>query len=489
MVARERGVRGRLPLLSVRVRITLVVALLASIALGLCGLIVFAVEQQRIEEQTAEQIDQELAELARLQRSPAEWVVDDRPRAADLLDTFLRRNVPQADEVLVSWYDDRAQRSSPSGSAGVAGSDALAAAVRALLPAGGSRIVDLPEYGRARVTVQAVASPGDPQAGALVVLTYLEPGQRGLRDTLRTYLVVALLSLLLVIGVAGWAAGRLLAPLRVLRQTAEEISDSDLSRRIPTSGRDDITALTRTVNTMLGRLEEAFAGQRRFLDDAGHELKTPLTVLRGHLELLDVGDPVDVEETRTLLLDEVDRMSRLVGELILLAKSDRPDFVTPAATDVAVLTDVVAAKARGLAARDWRVDARADVTAELDEQRLTQALLQLADNAVKHTDDGDEIGLGSAVDGDRLRLWVRDTGPGIPADQREAVLERFGRGTVRPGDEGFGLGLSIVRAIATAHGGRVQIDDAPGSGARVTLVVPLRLPDQPLIEELTWPAS
>lgn len=487
--SRIRGVRGRLPLLSVRVRIMAVVALLVTATLTLAGLIVFAVEHERIDEQTTQQIDQELAELTRLQRSPDDWVVGGAPRASDLLDTFLRRNVPEPDEILLSWYDDQAQRSSPSGSADEAGSPEVARTVRALLPAGGSTEVDLGEYGRTRITVQAVSSGADPEAGALVIITYLEPGQRGLRETLRTYLVVALLSLLLVIGIAGWAAGRLLAPLRVLRQTAEEISESDLSRRIPTTGNDDITALTRTVNTMLERLEDSFAGQRRFLDDAGHELRTPLTVLRGHLELLDAADPADVEETRTLLLDEIDRMSRLVGELILLAKSDRPDFLALDAIDVAAMTDSVAAKARGLADRAWVVDARAEVTAMLDDQRLTQALLQLADNAVKHTRAGDVIGIGSATSGDVLRLWVRDVGPGIAAADRAKVLERFGRSAVTAGDEGFGLGLSIVRAIAEAHGGEVAIEEAVPRGALVELRLPLRFPEPPTIEELAWPTS
>ena len=136
---------------------------------------------------------------------------------------------------------------------------------------------------------------------------------------------------------------------------------------------------------MLDRLESAFVGQRQFLDDAGHELQTPLTVLRGHLELLDVGDPEEIAETRELLLDEVDRMARLVGELILLAKSDRPDFVTPRPVDLTALTVDTLAKARGLGDRTWTLDETASVTVPVDEQRLTQALLQLCDNAVKHT--------------------------------------------------------------------------------------------------------
>ena len=223
------------------------------------------------------------------------------------------------------------------------------------------------------------------ETGALIVVTYYGDARAGLMDTIQTYIVVALLSLLVITAFAAAQSGRLLAPLRTLRETADEITDTDLSRRLPETGNDDITALTRTFNRMLDRLEAAFVGQRQFLDDAGHELKTPLTVLRGHLELLDVGSPAEIAETRELLLDEIDRMSRLVGELILLAKSDRPDFVTPRPVDLAGLTVDTLAKARGLGDRAWTLDETASVTVPLDEQRLTQALLQLCDNAVKHT--------------------------------------------------------------------------------------------------------
>ena len=239
------------------------------------------------------------------------------------------------------------------------------------------------------------------------------------------------------------------------------------------TGNDDLTALTRTFNGMLDRLEGAFIGQREFLDDAGHELKTPLTVVRGHLELLDTGSPEEIAETRELLLDEVDRMSRLVGDLLLLAKSDRPDFLQLRPVDLRALTTDLVAKARGLGDRDWILDGTGDVKVPADEQRLTQAVLQLADNAVKHTRDRDAVAIGSSCDAEGVRLWVRDTGPGVPAEARAQIFERFGRAAVPPGDEGFGLGLSIVGAIARAHGGTVSVEDADPPGARFVITLPL----------------
>src|SRR5690606_23975283 len=121
---------------------------------------------------------------------------------------------------------------------------------------------------------------------------------------------------------------------------------------------------------------------------------------------------------------------RLVGDLILLAKSGRPDFLAPDPVDVAHLTHTLLAKARGLGHREWVLDQAADVTVTVDEQRITQAVLQLADNAVKHTQDGDVVAIGSAYDERGLRLWVRDTGPGVPPADREQIFERFGRSVV-----------------------------------------------------------
>ena len=326
-------------------------------------------------------------------------------------------------------------------------------------------------FGDLLVTIQPVQ--GRVSSGALVIVTFLDDAQEGLNGLIRTYAITALLSLIVITGLAAWQAGRLLAPVGRLSETAQEISATDLSRRLPETGNDDITALTRTVNGMLVRLEDAFVGQRQFLDDAGHELRTPLTVLRGHLEVLDQGDPQDVAETRALLLDELDRMSRLVGDLILLAKTGRPDFLDAQPVSLERLTHTVLAKARGLGDRAWRLDGAGEAIVPMDEQRITQAVLQLADNAVKHTEPGDEIAIGSAVGGGRARIWVRDTGPGVPAEDQERIFDRFARSQVAEDDEGFGLGLSIVNAIAEAHAGTVSVEDAVPAGACFVISLPL----------------
>jgi signal transduction histidine kinase len=463
----------------VRLRITAAVALLVAVALTGAGAIVYAIEWQRIQDQMARQVDQDLAEFANLERDGVNRETGE-PFAGvgDMLDTFLHRKVPGDDEVLVSWYGDRPHLYSPREGRELARSRLFEDTVRPMVGSNASTRIDIPGYGEAVVTVQTVTD--DREQGALVVVSYLELGRAGLYETMRTYAIVSLLSLLIVTAMAAWLSGRLLAPLRVLRETADEISGTDLARRLPVTGHDDITALTQTVNGMLDRLEAAFVGQREFLDVAGHELKTPLTVLRGHLELLDAGSPQEVAETRELLLDEVDRMSRLVGDLILLAKSSRPDFVALRPVELAGLTEDLLAKARGLGERDWVLDRTGSGVVAMDDQRVTQAVLQLADNAVKHTRPGDRIAIGSSYDGATARLWVSDTGPGVPEADREVVFERFGRSRVPDDDEGFGLGLSIVRAIAEAHGGSVSVRDEVPHGARFVLTLPGEAP---------WPAS
>ena len=472
---------GGLSGVSVRTRLITVVALLTGLALAAAGGLVYTLESARIEDQVGAQVEQEVEEFRNLQQGTDPATGRPFTSVEALIDLFLRRNVPDDNEALVGFWDGRARVSSESPHPAYTTSAALRTVVSDRLGTGGTQRLDSPS-GEVVVTVVPVSNAQT--TGALVVLNFMADEYGELDQVLRTYLVVAALLLLIVTGVAAWQAGRLLAPLRTLRETARDISETDLSRRITETGNDDITALTRTVNQMLERLERAFTGQRQFLDDAGHELKTPLTVLQGHLELLDSTDPVEVEATKELLLAEVERMSRLVHELTLLAKTDRPDFFRFESVQLAPYLDTLLEKCRALGPRDWVLDEAAGDAAEIDEQRITQALLQLAQNAVKHTDEGDEIGLGARVDPDRgLRLWVRDTGRGVADEAKTHIFDRFSRDRVRDDDEGFGLGLSIVAAIARAHGGTARVDDAPGGGAVFTLTIPLTRKDE------SWPAS
>jgi signal transduction histidine kinase len=285
---------------------------------------------------------------------------------------------------------------------------------------------------------------------------------------------------MLIIGslLAVRMADRILAPVRAVNRTAQSISESDLSGRIDVHGSDEISELAGTFNDMLDRLDAAFAAQRRFIDDAGHELRTPITVIQGHLDTLG-DDPAERARTLALLDDELARVRRMIDDLITLARADRPDFVRFGPVDLGDLTRAVLDKARGLGPRAWQFDAVGDEPIWADEQRLTQAVLQLAENAVRHTARNDVIAVGSAVQDQEVRLWVRDSGPGVPAEDQAAIFERFVRGRLgRRRAEGSGLGLSIVSAIAHAHGGRVLLDSPVDGGATFTIGFPLRRGDE-----------
>jgi signal transduction histidine kinase len=283
-----------------------------------------------------------------------------------------------------------------------------------------------------------------------------------------------------LVGVAAVLIGSLLAfllvrrrivkPVQSVEATARTISESDLSRRIEVNGEDEIAHLARTFNDLLERLERAFAAQSAFVDDAGHELRTPITIIRGQLELLSE-DPEQRRHAVELVTGELDRMSRMVNDLLLLAKAQQPEFLVFDLVDVGALTREVHEKARALGERRWRLDAVADGALVGDRQRLAEALIQLLQNAVDHT-DADEVALGSRIDGDRARFWVRDSGSGIPLEMRERIFDRFSRAGSRRSD-GAGLGLAIVRTIAEGHGGRVWVDSGVGEGTTFTIEVPV----------------
>ncbi len=461
---------GRSP--SVRVRIVAWAVALSTLALAGAGAAFYLIERARVDQRIAETIVQEISEFDAF----AATAVDPRTGApytdpARLMQGALGHNVPDEHQALIAFVGGRPAYVQGAGVDQLTRSPEFVALVGSLTRGGtGTTEVD---GQRIRFAVRAVLPAGadETRRGAFVVATFADRERAELREVLRSYVLVALVALF-VVAVGAWSvSGRLLRPLRDLRRTADQISSSDLTRRIEVTGTDDISDLARTFNAMLDRLQTAFAAQRRFLDDAGHELRTPITIVRGHLELLDAGDPADVASTRDLVLDELDRMSRLVDDLVVLARAERPDFLRPVPVDVGSLTDDLLDKARGLGDRAWRIDARAEAQIDADPQRLSQAVLQLAANAVRHTEPGQVVALGSAADASGVRLWVRDEGPGVPEADAARIFERFERGA-NPSREGAGLGLSIVRAIAGAHGGSVRLDSRPGAGATFTIEIP-----------------
>jgi signal transduction histidine kinase len=329
--------------------------------------------------------------------------------------------------------------------------------------------------------LQPFQLPGS-QLGTLIVLydasSDFEQGRAALAKLIRDVLVFLAISLIF----AWVTAGRVLLPLRLVTKTAQSITDSDMSQRLPVQGRGEIAELTATFNEMLDRLQLAFDSQKEFLKDASHELRTPITVIQGHLEMLQYR-PDKQDETLALVMDELDRMSRLVNDLLLLAKTENPDFLNLKPEELDWMTEELYLKSRSLADRQWRLESKGLSPIDCDRQRLTQAVMNLVQNAVRHTQPTDTITLGSAVRDNYAYLWVRDTGEGIALADQERIFERFSRATHLPEQphepslfEGHGLGLSIVQAIAQAHHGWVELTSQLGQGASFTIVLPLQPP-------------
>ncbi|SCY29434.1 Signal transduction histidine kinase [Microbacterium sp. LKL04] len=219
-------------------------------------------------------------------------------------------------------------------------------------------------------------------------------------------------------------------------------------------------------------IEGAFETQQRLLDDVRHELKTPITIVRGHLEMMDAADSDDVESIRALGIAELDRMTRLIGDIDVLAAVEG-GRLSRGDVDLAALTQRVFEMVGVIGDHAWRVEQSADAVIRADGDRLLQAWVALADNAAKYSPTGTAIEIGSAVNAAGAQLWVRDHGLGIPPAVRHRIFRRFDRGAGKRHIGGSGLGLAIVDVIAKAHGGHCTVADTPGGGATFTLEIPI----------------
>lgn len=315
----------------------------------------------------------------------------------------------------------------------------------------------------------------------LVVAYFTDDDQAEVLEQIRLIALMGLGGLLASIIMAYIIAGQILAPLRGLRRVANEITNEDLTKRVPVDGNDELANLAQTFNDMLDRIETAYTDQRTFVDDAGHELRTPITVVRGQLELLEMtDDPAERARSINLATAELDRMSRMVNDMLTLAVADAGDFVKPQPVDLAELMIDIDDKATTLSDRGQLVEV-AEGEVLLDEHRVTEAILELFGNALRYSDD--QVSIGSNFVGTgaerRVRVWVRDRGPGITKEKAASLFDRFSRGeqasTERP--RGAGLGLSIVKAIGEAHGGRAYVESTPGLGSVFGLELPAPTPD------------
>ena len=282
----------------------------------------------------------------------------------------------------------------------------------------------------------------------------------------------------LLVGLVAWGAwvliGRALAPVTRIRAEVEDIEASRLHQRLEVpETRDEIAQLASTMNHMLDRLDAASRAQRQFVSNASHELRSPLATIRQHAEVAALHPgTVSTEELTAVVLSEGERLQALVDALLLLARLD--EGVKPAVQPLD-LDDIVLEEVRRVRTSDIVVDGSGINAARVqaDSRLLRHAVRNLVDNAVRHAESRVRVSLQTSADG--AHLIVDDDGHGVPVRHRAHVFDRFVRlDEGRARDEGgAGLGLAIVRGIVEAHGGRVEVDDAPGGGARFTVTLPI----------------
>ena len=447
-----------------RVRILAAILAVACVGLAIVGSVTFLVQR----EQALNSVNARLTNQVKVLESVADGATVDAPGGAsaavedldkneftnvdDYLKAVVARLVPARNEGSVALIDGT-PRWVPTTLSGIDISKNQQLIERAIADTAegdtkwGTAVTD---QGSLRYIAIPVRMDGDPRQGLYVRAVDLGAELQPVTFAMTTY-VIAAVAVLFAIGIVGWfVTGRLLSPIRRLRETADAISITDLSHR----------------------LEDSVDGQRQLLDDVRHELKTPITIVRGHLELMNPRDAADVASARDIGIAELDRLTRLVEDIDLLATAEADSSYTVDAIDLAALTERVGELVAVIPGHTWSIEARADGATVGDQDRLLQAWLQLADNAAKYTPEGSPIEIGSAHAHDGARLWVRDHGPGIPPGARARIFRRFDRAHVKRSVGGSGLGLAIVDAIAKGHGGHCVVTDTPGGGATFTIHLP-----------------
>ncbi|MEH1863484.1 MAG: HAMP domain-containing sensor histidine kinase [Nostoc sp.] len=395
------------------------------------------------------------------------------------LDAFLGNQLPEDDTFLIMLWKGKFYKSSPRARPKELSRDSQIIRYWAGLkqPETGEKVIPGSKVDSIVYLAQPVKIQGEVMG--VFVIAHATSGERGeVLEAVTVIIQVSVGVLFLALILTWFASGKILAPLRLFTQTVRKISETDLNQRIVIDGQGELAELAATFNEMMDRLQGAFVSQQNFIDDAGHELRTPITIIRGHLELMG-DDPQEVQETLALVMDELERMNRFVNDLILLAKTEQPDFLQLETVDVWIFIEELFAKVKALGDRHWQLKAIARGKIVADRQRLTQAVMNLVQNATQHTKNTDTITLGSVMRQGQVSFWVHDTGEGIAKADQQRIFQRFARATnSRRRSEGAGLGLSIVQAIAEAHGGKVTLESQPKAGAIFTIILPVEPPQE-----------
>ena len=311
---------------------------------------------------------------------------------------------------------------------------------------------------------------------------------RSLATLSRTLLIASLLTTTIAFGIGWVLTGATLRPIHRITQTAQTIGNESgtnelaLTRRVDYKGpNDEIGQLAKTFNSMLSRLEQAYLRvsqtlklQREFVADVSHELRTPLTTVRGNLALLRHNPPLPAEEQSDILTDlveESDRLIRLVNGLLVVARADTSYDLVKEPVPVRPLVEEVCRQARQLDPQREIVEAVQEVTVLGDRDASKQVLLILLDNALKHSQG--PVAVTAEPDQTQVEISVRDVGPGIDPEALPHVFDRFYRGEASATVPGFGLGLSIAKALVEGQGGTITIESQLGVGSSVRIKLPL----------------
>jgi two-component system, OmpR family, sensor kinase len=365
--------------------------------------------------------------------------------------------------------EELAESHSGGGESGEAGTGGIVAT------GNGLSTISTDETGKLRVLTEPITVNGL-ELGTFRVADPLTSVDQALSSLRTRFIAVGIGALLVSVAIAIWLANVISRPLRRMAAVASAVDSGDLSHRIDYGGDDEVGVLAESFNHMMDRLEEGFRREREFVSDASHELRSPLTVLRGRIEQLAdrAGDPAAVSTEAEELMREVRRMERLTDDMLTLAKAERGSLLERRRIPLDDFVEDLRRDLPLLGPRNYRVESSLHGNLHADPDRLAQVLRNLVTNAVRYTSPDGRIDVSISSDDGVALFAVTDDGTGIEPHELGRIFDRFhrtdeGRGRA---EGGSGLGLAIARAIVEAHGGSIAAESAPGDGATIRFSIP-----------------